>query len=38
MKIINYYDEDYYEENHIITITYIYSYQTFLTIPEKKVY
>lgn len=36
MKIINYYDEDYYEENDIITITHIYSYQFFLTKPKEK--
>lgn len=36
MKIINYYDEDYYEENDIITITHIYSYQIFLTKPKEK--
>lgn len=35
MKIINYYDEDYYEENDINTITHIYSYQFFLTQPTK---
>lgn len=35
MKIINYYDEDYHEENHIITNTHIYSY-IFSTKPKKK--
>lgn len=36
MKIIDYYDEDYYEENHIITITHIYSYQIFFNKTNKR--
>lgn len=36
MKIINYYDEDYHEENHIITNTHIYSYQIFFNKTKRK--